>query len=739
MDLKSQEKPRYGRIMPAPENFIPPGELKKNRRGFLKQSVAAGLAVVALTKQLKAEPDVNITQLPEHSTTLGKPVAYTGYGIPSRYEHNIQRRPSPGLTRTLESSVAFAPLQALFGIITPSGLHFERHHSGYHDIDPRNHRLMIHGLVKQSKVYTVEDIMRLPAISRIHFIECGANSGMEWGNVAVPTVQYTHGMLSCSEFTGVPLAVILDDLGVDLKKAKFILAEGADGAALTRTIPIEMAMDDVMVVYGQNGEMLRPENGYPLRLLVPGVQGVSSVKWLRRIEVGDKPWNTREEALHYIDLLPDGIHRQYTWIQECKSVITSPSGGQKLMDKGYYQINGLAWSGRGSVKTVDVSVDGGKNWSQAVLDPLVLPKALTRFRFDWQWNGQPAILQSRATDSTNYTQPLYSQLREVRVAVGVILPLTILNAGGRMWSSIGREAHPDEIAAWDTDVRPDGTGLKSGKGSVREGEVLYEQKCAVCHGSFGDSNEYLVIAGGVGSLKSASPVRTVGSKLNHATTLYDYINRAMPFQQPKSLTTDEVYSLTAYVLYLNEILPERAELDEKKILEVKMPNRNGFTEDHGFKTIQGKPDVKNPRCMKNCPGGNDKVSSELPDYAKNAHGNILLQNRIFGVMGQNTDPNNPNQPAYVSTSSSATAEHPGNDVLQKNGCTACHAPDRKIVGPSYKSLADKYGDGKTDIRQLIAKVKSGGAGNWGIVPMPPHPSVADSEIKTAIERMLLEY
>ena len=234
------------------------------------------------------------------------------------------------------------------------------------------------------------------------------------GNVAVPTVQYSHGMLSCSEFTGVPLSVLLDDCGIDRKRAKFVLAEGADGSSMTRTISLDRALDDVLVAWGQNGEMLRPENGYPLRLVVPGVQGVSWVKWLRRIEVGDQPWATKDEAVHYVDLMPDGTHRQYTSIQECKSVITTPSGGQTLLDKGFHNITGLAWSGRGKVKRVDVSVDGGRNWRTARLETPVLSKALTRFNIDWVWDGSPAILQSRAMDDTGYVQPTYAQLRAVR-------------------------------------------------------------------------------------------------------------------------------------------------------------------------------------------------------------------------------------------------------------------------------------------------------------------------------------
>jgi sulfane dehydrogenase subunit SoxC len=305
-------------------------------------------------------------------------------------------------------------LQGQFGIITPNGLHFERHHQGWWDIDPAQHRLMLMGLVRRPKVYTMDDLMRLPSVSRIHFIECGANTGMEWANVAVPSVQYTHGMLGCCEYTGVRLSTLLEDCGADLKRGKYVLAEGADGASLTRTIAMERALEDSIVAWGMNGEMLRPENGYPLRLVVPGVQGVSWVKWLRRLEVGDAPWHTREEVLHYVDLMPDGVHRQFSSIQECKSVITTPSGGQTLLGRGYYNVSGLAWSGRGKVRRVDLSFDGGRNWKSARLEGPVLSKALTRFNLGWVWDGGPAILQSRAIDETGYVQPQIRQLREVR-------------------------------------------------------------------------------------------------------------------------------------------------------------------------------------------------------------------------------------------------------------------------------------------------------------------------------------
>ncbi len=421
-------------LLKAPENFIGPdgvrsvfAEAKDGRRNFVRSAFAAALASTtapAAWSQAALAPtdgDPSILQLPAHSRGLGRPVALQGYGQPSAFEANVQRRPSPGLTQTPQSSVSFAPLQSLFGIVTPSGLHFERHHQGWWDIDPSPHRLMVNGsdarMVKTPLVFTMDELMRLPSVSRFHFIECGANTGMEWGNVAVPTCQYTHGMLSCSEFTGVPLKLLLDMAGADYWRGRYLLAEGADGSGMTRTIPMELVESgEVLVAYGQNGEMLRPENGYPLRLVVPGVQGVSWVKYLRRIEVGDQPYGSKDETLHYIDLMPGGQHRQYSSTQECKSVVTTPSGGQVLVGRGAFQISGLAWSGRGKVKRVDVSVDGGQNWQPARLQAPVMHKCLTRFSLDWVWQGQPTLVQSRAMDETGYVQPSYRQLRAVRGA-----------------------------------------------------------------------------------------------------------------------------------------------------------------------------------------------------------------------------------------------------------------------------------------------------------------------------------
>ena len=416
-----------GRVRAAPESFLDApalaavqAEAREGRRDFLRRACAAAAVTVgAGAARAQGAGDPSILQLPEHSRALGQGVATEGYGKPSRFEANLQRRQSPGLTQTRQSSVSFAPLQGLFGIVTPSGLHFERHHQGWWDVDPAQHRLMLNGsdatMLKRPMVFGMDELMRLPSVSRFHFIECGANTGMEWGNVAVPTVQYTHGMLSCSEFTGVPLITLLEMAGADWRRGKFVLAEGADGSSLTRTIPAELIRSgEVLVAYGQNGEMLRPENGYPLRLVVPGVQGVSWVKYLRRIELGDQPYASKDESVHYIDLMPDGLHRAYTSIQEVKSVITTPSGGQVLLDRGYYHLNGLAWSGRGKITRVDVSVDGGSNWARARLQTPVMDKCLTRFSLDWAWGGDPALVMSRASDSSGQVQPTYAQLRAVR-------------------------------------------------------------------------------------------------------------------------------------------------------------------------------------------------------------------------------------------------------------------------------------------------------------------------------------
>jgi len=259
----------------------------------------------------------------------------------------------------------------------------------------------------------MDDLARFPSVTEIRFIECPANGGMEWRGPQMEALQFTHGMLSCSEWTGVRLSTLLAEVGVK-KTAKWILAEGADGAAMGRSIPIEKALDDVIVAYAQNGEMIRPEQGYPIRLVNPGWEGNTSVKWLRRIELGDKPWHLREETSKYTDVMPDGSARKFTWVQEANSVITSICPENPLKNKGFHEIEGVAWSGRGKIKHVDVSFDGGISWQPANLKGLILDKALTRFSFNWNWDGSPKLIQSRAIDETGYVQPTLEQLRAVR-------------------------------------------------------------------------------------------------------------------------------------------------------------------------------------------------------------------------------------------------------------------------------------------------------------------------------------
>ena len=388
----------------------------KLRRAFLKNSLALAGAAVTGSARGAAEEDKSALlppNVPPWTRSVGRGVASHPYGSPSQFEANVVRRTVPWPTASSTSSVSFTPLAELNGIITPSGLVFERYHAGVPEIDPDAHRLMIHGLVERPLLLSMDDLVRFPSVSLIRFIECPANGGTEWRGAQMEGLQFTHGMLSCCEWTGVPLSVLLEEVGVQ-RGGSWILAEGADGAAMSRSIPLEKALDDTLVVYAQNGEALRPEQGYPVRLLNPGWEGNTSVKWLRRLEVGDQPWHHREETSKYSDLMPDGRSRQFTFVQETNSVITFPCPEKPLNARGRYEIEGLAWSGRGRIRRVDVSFDGGVNWQQARLKGLVLPKALTRFSVMWDWDGSPTLLQSRAVDETGYVQPTLSQLRAVR-------------------------------------------------------------------------------------------------------------------------------------------------------------------------------------------------------------------------------------------------------------------------------------------------------------------------------------
>ncbi|MDP3090630.1 MAG: sulfite dehydrogenase [Nitrospira sp.] len=321
------------------------------------------------------------------------------------------RIPSPYGTRALGETAqrlttathSLTPHQSLHGIITPSALHFERHHNGVPAIDTDRHRLLIHGLVERPLVFSMADLTRFPSVTRMLFIECSGNSGKEWKGQTGKTVQETHGLMSTSEWTGVLLATVLAEAGIK-QEAAWVLAEGSDAAAMTRSLPLAEVLKDALLCYAQNGEALRPEQGYPLRLVIPGWEGNTCIKWLRRLKLGTAPFMTREETSRYTDLMPDGTARQFTFVMEAKSVITTPSGGQQI-EPGFIEIRGLAWSGRGLVKTVEVSIDGGRTWRPAHIQGPVLPQCHTRFRFGWQWNGGETILQSRCIDDSGYVQP----------------------------------------------------------------------------------------------------------------------------------------------------------------------------------------------------------------------------------------------------------------------------------------------------------------------------------------------
>ncbi len=386
---------------------------QSSRRSILRFGGAIAAGAIVGRAQDTAAKDSAPPGEPAWSKVIGAGVVDRPYGRPSEFEKDVIRRDVPWLTATQQSSVSFTPLQSLQGIVTPNGLFFERYHAGRADVDPHQHRLLIHGLVERPLILTMDDIVRFPSVSRIHFIECPANGGMEWREAQLNSLQFTHGMLSCAEWTGVKLSTLLDEVGLK-KEAKWVMAEGADAARMNRSIPLDKCLDDCLVVYGQNGEALRPEQGYPLRLLVPGWQGNMCVKWLRQLKVGEEPWFSREETSKYTELMPDGKARGFNWVNEAKSVITFPCPEKPMAAPGLYEVRGLAWSGRGKVKAVDVSFDGGVNWHIAQLQDPILSKALTRFTIPWRWDGQPALLESRVVDETDYVQPTIAQLRKVR-------------------------------------------------------------------------------------------------------------------------------------------------------------------------------------------------------------------------------------------------------------------------------------------------------------------------------------
>jgi sulfane dehydrogenase subunit SoxC len=391
-------------------------ETSATRRQFLGagSAVVGGVAAAAISSDTgfaqSTNPDANLPpNVPEWMKQPGADTGSEPYGTPSPFEKHVTRQLQKDM-KQYTSSWSRTPLEELDGIITPNGLFFERHHGGIPEINPAQHRLMIHGLVEKPTVFTMDDIRRFPSETRIHFIECAGNPPYTW--IYEKTAGNLVGLASCAEWTGVPLKTVLQEVGLK-PAARWVIAEGADAAAMTRSIPIEKCLEDAMLVYSQNGERLRPAQGYPLRVLLPGFEGNMNVKWLRRLNVTAEPIHSREETSKYTDLMPDGKARQHSFYMEAKSIITRPSGTHKIA-KGYNEITGLAWSGHGKIAKVDVSTDNGQTWQTATLQDPVLTRAFTRFRLPWVWDGKPSVILSRATDETGYVQPSFEELRAVR-------------------------------------------------------------------------------------------------------------------------------------------------------------------------------------------------------------------------------------------------------------------------------------------------------------------------------------
>ena len=371
---------------------------RTSRRQLLRIGAAAGGSVLVGRNALAADGGPR---------TLGEPLG--PYGERSRFEKAVRFTRE---SRTPQTGSSFTPLHDSVGTITPSALHYERHHGGIPNLDPAQHRLVIHGMVDRPLSLSMADIRRLPSVTRTLVLECGGNSAGEWAAPG-PDVQRTYGMVSCSEWTGVPLALLLDEVGVR-SGASWVIAEGADACRMERSIPLAKAMENSLLAYGQNGEAMRPAQGYPLRLINPGWEGNANVKWLRSLKLTSQPYMARDETSKYSDLMPDGKARIFTMQMEAKSVITFPSGGQTLPGPGLYELTGLAWSGRGLVERVEITLDGGRSWQPAQLQEPRLPIALTRFRLPWRFDGREAVIASRAVDESGYVQPTREALIAVR-------------------------------------------------------------------------------------------------------------------------------------------------------------------------------------------------------------------------------------------------------------------------------------------------------------------------------------
>lgn len=391
-----------------------------HRRAFLTGGAALAAAVTGYTlgETLEAQ---GLTDGP-WSRKAGMLVQE--YGTPSPYEKPVVRTLSnpKGEPRTQH---ARTPHHLLNGTFTPNPLHFVISHSGNPDIDPAQHKLVIHGLVRRPLVFTLDTLARYPMVSRMTFVECGGNSAPLFSNEPLQaSIQAIHGLVSCSEWTGVMLSTLLEETGID-PRAKWVIAEGADSLALSRSVPLTKALDDAMVALYQNGERIMPGNGYPMRLLLPGWEGNMNVKYLRRLKLTDQPNMSYYEARTYAAILPGGKAYQFYFLQEVKSFITHPSPGLRLSGPGFYEISGIAYSGNGRIAKVMVSADAGRSWAQAALQAPVLPKAFTRFRVPWRWDGGPVVLQSRAWDEGGNVQPTRAEIiaRRGQTAKPVTNPL----------------------------------------------------------------------------------------------------------------------------------------------------------------------------------------------------------------------------------------------------------------------------------------------------------------------------
>ena len=598
--------------MPERDTLLPS---RRSRRGFLK-AAAVGSAAAAL-------PALPVSAQEPAGRRLGAGVS--AYGGRSRFEV-ATRRVRGG--RYDQAAGSLTPLQHLDGAITPSALHFERHHAGIPDIDPAEHRLAIGGLVERPLVFTMAELRRLPAVNRVYFIECSGNGRVKWSPAQPDTdAQAAFGMTSCSEWTGVPLSVLLREAGVR-PEARWLVAEGADACRMTRSVPLDKAMDDVLVAWGQNGEALRPAQGYPLRLLIPGWEGNISIKWLRRMQLVDRAWQTREETSKYTDLMPNGEARQFTFVMDAKSVITRPSGGAAARRAGLPPDLGArvvgprpGAGGRGLDRRRRLVGGGAAPGAGAAPGPHPVPPrlALGRFAGDprlplhrrdrrpaadarradsrrgararattttrcrpgasgptagWRTSmceraggsapmvGRGASMSERAGafglapgPRTSMGERVGASVRTagwrrtmserlVRAALAAMaLPMVCAGAvwaqtsdGGRL-TNLGTPATPEEIAAWGPIVGPDGEGLPAGGGTAAEGRALYDRRCAACHGPTGQEGPDDRLAGGQGSLAGDRARKTVGSYWPAATTLWDYVNRAMPFN-PARLALD---------------------------------------------------------------------------------------------------------------------------------------------------------------------------------------------------------